>query len=219
MLPEASLRRPLQFLFFLLVVRPIVLIVLGLNVRRRHLLPEVGPAIVVANHNSHLDAIVLMTLFGMTRLERVHPVAAADYFLKNRWLAWFSTEIIGIHALERNTVGVRSDPLAGICDGLDRGDILILFPEGSRGEPEQIAEFRTGIAHLAKRYPQVPVVPVFLHGLGKVLPRGEGLLVPFFVDVFVGEPVGWTGKRDEYMEALQDRFEALAKESNHPEWT
>ena len=213
------MNRHLRFLFFLLIVRPVVLIVLGLNVRRRHLLPEAGPAIVVANHNSHLDAIVLMTLFGMKRLEIVHPVAAADYFLKNRWLAWFSTQIIGIHPLERNVAGARSDPLAGICAGLDRGAILILFPEGSRGEPEKLAEFRTGIAHIAKRYPQVPVVPVFLHGLGKALPRGEGLLVPFFVDVFVGEPVGWTGKREEYMEALQGRFDALGTEGRRPEWT
>ncbi len=209
----------LRFLFFLLIVQPVVLIVLGLNVRRRHLLPEAGPAIVVANHNSHLDAIVLMTLFGLRRLKSVHPVAAADYFLKNRWLAWFSTEIIGIHPLQRNMAGVRNDPLAGICAGLDRGDILILFPEGSRGEPEQLAEFRTGIAHIAKRYPQIPVTPVFLHGLGKALPRGEGLLVPFFVDVFVGEPVGWTGNRDEYMEALQSRFDALRAECHSPEWT
>jgi 1-acyl-sn-glycerol-3-phosphate acyltransferase len=209
----------LRFLFFLLVVRPIVLIVLGLNVRRRHLLPESGPAIVVANHNSHLDVFVLMTLFGMRRLGNIRPVAAADYFLRNRWLAWFSTRIIGILPLERNVAGARSDPLAGICGGLDRGDILILFPEGSRGEPERFAEFRTGIAHVAKRYPEVPVVPVFLHGLGKALPRGEGLLVPFFVDIFVGEPIGWTGRRDEYMEILQHRFDALRAEGRCPEWT
>jgi 1-acyl-sn-glycerol-3-phosphate acyltransferase len=79
----------LRYLFFLLVVHPLVLIVLGLNVRRRHLLPTAGPAIVVANHNSHLDAVVLITLFGMHRLKSVHPVAAADYFLKTRWFAWF----------------------------------------------------------------------------------------------------------------------------------
>lgn len=208
----------LRYLFFLLVVRPIVLIVLGLNVRRRERLPDEGPAIVVANHNSHLDAIVLMTLFGMGRLKIVHPVAAADYFLKKRWLAWFSTKIIGILPLERNVAGMRSDPLAGICEGLDRGEILILFPEGSRGQPEELDEFRTGIAHLAKRYPQVPIVPVFLHGLGKALPRGEGILVPFFVDIFVGERIEWTGKRDEFMLALETSFDELSHEGHRPEW-
>lgn len=201
-----------------MIVRPIVLIGLGLNVRRREFLPDKGPALVIANHNSHLDAIVLMTLFGMRRLKLVHPVAASDYFLKNRWLAWFSTKIIGILPLERNVAGMRVDPLAGICEGLDRGEILILFPEGSRGEPEQLSEFRTGVAHLAKRYPEIPIVPVFLHGLGKALPRGEGILVPFIVDIFVGEPVAWTGNRDDFMRSLKERIKTLSQEFYRPEW-
>lgn len=209
----------LRYLFFLVFVQPIVLIVLGLNVRRRHLLPQSGPAIIVANHNSHLDAIVLMTLLGMNNLKIVHPVAAADYFLSSPFLSWFSTHIIGILPLQRCVTAVRADPLAEICHRLDQGDILILFPEGSRGEPEQLAEFRTGVAHLAKRYPAVPIVPVFLHGLGKALPRGEGLLVPFFVDVFVGEPVRWTGQRDEYMHHLNLRFNELRSEGHLPEWS
>ncbi|MES9854313.1 MAG: 1-acyl-sn-glycerol-3-phosphate acyltransferase [Candidatus Thiodiazotropha sp. L084R] len=50
--------RLLQFLFFILIVKPLVLIVLGLNVRRKTHLPAEGPAIIIANHNSHLDTIV-----------------------------------------------------------------------------------------------------------------------------------------------------------------
>ena len=123
----------LRYLFFLIVVRPIVLVVLGLNVRRRQLLPETGPAIIVANHNSHLDTLVLMTLFGMRRLRLLRPVAAADYFLRSRLMAWFSTRIIGILPLQRKMEGVRLDPLAGISEALESGHIIILFPEGSRG--------------------------------------------------------------------------------------
>lgn len=208
----------LRYLFFLLVIRPIVLIVLGTNVRRRHLLPTSGPAIVVANHNSHLDALTLMTLFGMRRLSIVRPVAAADYFLTNRLLAWFSTKIIGIIPLQRKMSGVRSDPLAGITEGITAGQILILFPEGARGVPEQLDDFKTGIAHVAKRHPEVPIVPVFLHGLGKALPRGEGILVPFFCDVFVGETLAWTGNRDSFMQDLDQRMAELAAEFKPPAW-
>ena len=174
----------LRYFFFLCIVRPVILIIPRLNVRRRELLHTNGPAIVVANHNSHLDALTLMTLFGMRRLSIVRPVAAVDYFLRNKWRSWFSTQIIGIIPLKHAVSGERSDPLAGISDALAAGNILILFPEGSRGQPEQLETFKTGIAHIAKRHPEVPIVPVFLHGLGKALPRGEGILVPFFCDVF-----------------------------------
>ena len=208
----------LRYLFFLCIVRPVVLIVLGLNVRRQEQLPTTGPAIVVANHNSHLDALTLMTLFGMRRLPLVRPVAAVDYFLTNKCRAWFSTQIIGIIPLKRDVSGERSDPLAGISDALNAGNILILFPEGSRGRPEQLETFRTGIAHIAKRHPEIPIIPVFLHGLGKSLPRGEGILVPFFCDVFVGEAVTWNGSRDGFMALLQEQMATLAREGRFPAW-
>lgn len=210
--------RTLRFAFFLLLVRPIILIVLGLNVRRRHLLPENGPAIIVANHNSHLDAITLMTLFGMSRLHLVSPVAAVDYFHRNRLLKWFSDKIIGIIPLNRRIGAQRDDPLEPVSKALESGKILILFPEGTRGEPEELQEFRTGIAHLAKRHPEVPVVPVFMYGLGKSLPRGEGILVPFFCDVFVGEGFHWNGSRDAFMQIVSTRMSSLADECRKPDW-
>ena len=208
----------LRFLFFLLVVRPLVLVVLGLNVRHRERLPAAGPAIVAANHNSHLDTMVLMSLFPLRLLPRLRPVAAADYFLRNRFMAWFATRIIGIIPLKRAVRAGGGDPLAGASAALERGDILILFPEGSRGEPEQLDAFKTGVVHLAKRYPAAAVTPVFLHGLGKALPRGTWLLVPFFCDVFVGEALAWTGERASFMAALEQRTAALAAEGHFPAW-
>lgn len=208
----------LRYLFFLLVVRPVVLIVLGLNIRRHELLPRGGPAIVVANHNSHLDAFALMSLFPLRLLPRLRPVAAADYFFKNAVRAWFATKIVGIIPLQRDVKKERRDPLCDLSAALERGEILVLFPEGSRGQPEQRAEFKTGVAHLAKRHPEVPVTAVFMHGLGKSLPRGERVLVPFFCDIFVGEPVTWTGDRESFMNLLNERFDALASEARIPEW-
>lgn len=210
--------RLLRHLFFLAVVRPFLLVVLGLNVRHRHRLPKRGPAILVANHNSHLDTLALMTLFPQRRLDSLHPVAAADYFLKNKALAWFATEIVGIIPLSRKFGPRGGDPLAACDAALARGGILILFPEGSRGEAERLSAFKTGIAHLAKRHPEVPVTPVFLHGLGKVLPKGERLPVPFFCDVFIGKPLAWTGERKSFMETLDAAMRALAAEGNFPPW-
>lgn len=201
-----------KWLFFVLIVRPVALVILGLNVRHRERLPAKGPAVLVANHNSHLDTLALMALFPLHQVAKLRPVAAADYFLRNRWLAWFALEVVGIIPIRCQLKISDQTTLQPLLAALDQGDILILFPEGSRGEPEQMSGFKTGIAHLARAKPHVPVTPIFMHGLGKALPRGEALLVPFFCDIFVGMPLVWQGDRQGYMEQLQGAIRELARE-------
>ncbi|WDI30061.1 lysophospholipid acyltransferase family protein [Hyphococcus flavus] len=208
--------RALQYLFFLLVVRPVLLIILGMNVRGRENLPQKGPAIIAANHNSHLDTLTLMALFPLKELHRLRPAAAADYFLSNKWLSWFAKNIIGIIPLNRGAV--RKNPLADLETALDKGEILVLFPEGSRGEPEQRADFKRGVAYLAKSRPEVPVVPVFMHGLGKALPKGSFFLVPFNCDVIAGEAIKWTGDTGSFMGALETSMNDLAAEGHFQPW-
>ena len=207
-----------RYLWFILIVRPLVLIVLGVGVKRKRALTSSRPAIIVANHNSHLDTMVLISLFPLRILRYLRPVAAMDYFLKNRLLAWFALKIIGIIPISRGRAKGKEDLLQGCSDALEKGDILILFPEGSRGEPETLASFKTGIAHLAKRHPDIPVIPVFMHGLGKALPRGECILVPFFCDVVVGEPLHWTGNRADFMNSLDSMMRSLASEIKQAPW-
>lgn len=214
----------LQRLFFRLAVRPVVMVVLGLNVRHRERLPAAGPAIVIANHNSHLDTVVLMSLFPARLLRRLRPVAAADYFLRGGPLSWFALRVMGIVGVERKrdksaaAEAAPRDPLAPAAVALERGDVLVLFPEGTRGEPERLARFKSGVAHLARRFPAAPVVPVFLHGLGKSLPRGSLLPVPFFCDVFVGEPLHGQQDTHAFMDELAQRMTALAAEGAFPPW-
>ncbi|MFT5199709.1 MAG: 1-acyl-sn-glycerol-3-phosphate acyltransferase [Planctomycetota bacterium] len=209
----------LRILFHTLIVRPLLLVVLGLNVRHRERLPLKGPAILAANHNSHLDTVALLSLIPLGRLAKVRPVAAADYFLSNRFLKWFSTRLMGIIPLQRTAAGESlDDRLEGAYKALERGEMLVLFPEGSRGEAEELSRFKSGVAHIAMRFPEVPVHPIFMHGLGKVLPKGEGLLVPFFCDVFVGEAMPRAEERTAYMRCFEERMQALADEGDFPAW-
>ncbi|WP_373546939.1 lysophospholipid acyltransferase family protein [Chamaesiphon sp.] len=200
----------LRLLFFATIVRLVVLLVIGLRIIEVGRLPRVGPAIICANHNSHLDTMVLMTMFPLRLLARLRPVAAAEYFLKNPMLEWFALQIIGIIAIERHKSSCTEHPLAKCSEALERGEILIIYPEGSRGEPESIASFQSGIAHLAKRHPDVPIYPVFLYGLGKVLPKGDPILVPFFCDVAIGEPLFWSGSKKIFMDLLDLQMQELS---------
>jgi 1-acyl-sn-glycerol-3-phosphate acyltransferase len=207
----------IKILFFALIVRPVVYVLLGLNVRGVAHLPIKGPAIIAANHNSHLDTFVLMALLPLRLLPRVRPLAAADYFLRSRAMRWFATKLVGIIPLERKP-SVRKHPLDVPHTRLAAGDVLILFPEGTRGEPEAMAPFKSGIAHLAERHPTVPVVPVFLHGLGKSLPKDNAVPVPFFCDVFAGTPLLWSGDRAQFMERLEAAIRALPQGAHLPNW-
>lgn len=215
----SGLNNLLRHLFFLLIVRPVFLVVLGVNVRHRERLPKTGPAILVANHNSHLDTLLLMTLFPPRMLSRLRPLAAADYFTANPRMGWFARNIIRIIPVHRGGHDKDTDPLAAVHEALAEGAIVIFFPEGSRGEPEQRTPLKSGIAFLARRHPDVPIVPVFMYGLGKALPRGEILLVPFFVDVFVGEPLkAPLDDKTAFVAELDRRFQELAAEGQFPAW-
>ena len=178
-----------KVLFFGLLVKPLVLIVLGLNVRGRERLPSRGPAVIAANHNSHLDVLVLMSLFPLRQLHRVRPVAAADYFLRTPFISWFSRTCISIIPIDRSGHAEQDTLFSDCQQALDQNEILIIFPEGSRGDPEKIGKIRKGIFYLLKERLDTPVVPVVMHGLGRALPRGEALLVPFNCDVVVGDPL------------------------------
>lgn len=208
----------LQLLFFALLVRPLVLLFLGLNIRHGEKLPSEGPAVLVANHNSHLDTLVLMSLFPLKMLPKLRPVAAADYFLRNKAIAWFALNIMGIIPLARKPSSKDGPPFQKCHDALERGEILILFPEGSRGQPEVIKEFKTGITHLLKGAAKVPVTPIFLHGLGKALPKDAYFIVPFFCDIFVGDPLYWGKDRQGFMNDLNRSMEELAAEGHFLPW-
>jgi 1-acyl-sn-glycerol-3-phosphate acyltransferase len=214
--------RLLRLLFWILVARPLVLVVLGLNVRNHRGLPRSGPAIVVANHNSHLDTFVLMSLFPLKRLGRLRPVAAADYFLKNPILAWFTLNITNMIPIERARPGKgidrNAEPLQDCAKALEAGDILLVFPEGTRGETEALARFKGGVARLKEQFPDVPVIPVYMQGLGRVMPKGEIALVPVVVDVFVGDRVPWGGNRPDFTRAMEQSVAALAAQAPNRTW-
>jgi 1-acyl-sn-glycerol-3-phosphate acyltransferase len=196
------------YLFHVLFVYPVLWGVIGARYRRREALPE-GACLVVANHNSHLDAAVLMRLFPLRRLPHVRPVAAADYFGRNWLLRTMAMLFMNGIPIERNAAPGQ-DVLAPMIEALERGQALIFFPEGSRGEAGVVAPFRPGIGRLVRAMPGLRVVPVFMSGPERIWPRGRVVPVPLAIDVNVGRARTYAAELSSREIAEQVRRDVLA---------
>ena len=200
-----------QRLFFALGVRPFLVLFIGLRVRGREHLPASDPFILVANHSSHLDTASLLALFPAARLRSIRPVAAADYFERTRFRAWASRTFFNILPIARGRLTPETNPLPKMLAALEAGESLIVFPEGTRGGGDEVGHFKSGIAHLAERAPQVPVVPAYLRNMGRALPKGEWVPVPLFCEVRVGPALHPTGTRDEIVAAIEGAVRELGE--------
>lgn len=172
------------------MVKPFIFWFLGVNAGNMERLPKNGPAIIVANHNSHLDTLIIMSLFSMTKILKIFPVAAEDYFCDTKFKEWFYKTFIGILPIKRKVGKIKKEELfKEINNTLKDKNIVIIYPEGTRGEDNHISEFKTGVAHLAAMNPDVPVIPLYINGTDKILPKIDAVLVPFIADIYVAEPV------------------------------
>jgi 1-acyl-sn-glycerol-3-phosphate acyltransferase len=202
----------------MLIVRPIARLLFGLDAIGVEHLPKDGPAIIAANHNSHVDTIVLLCLFPSKLLPKLRPVAAADHFDKGGFGSWFSRNIIGIIPIKRGGATRGEDVLLGAKEALQRGEILVVFPEGSRGAPEEMTRFKTGVARLVEYMPNAAVTPVFLQGAGRSLPKDAKLLVPFNTTAVIGEPLTWNGSHHGFVDELRARIETLKAQAPPMRW-
>jgi 1-acyl-sn-glycerol-3-phosphate acyltransferase len=208
----------LRRLVLVLIAKPFARLVIGLDVHGEENLPKNGPAIIAANHNSHIDTLILICLFHSRLLPKIRPVAAADHFLSTPVSSWFYRKVVGILPVNRKGAAAGEDVLAGCKEALARGEILIIFPEGSRGKAEEMGAFKSGVARLAETFPEVPVVPVYIQGAGRVLPRGAKVLVPFNCSAIVGSAFKWSGNKAGFMDQLRSTVETLRSDAPPLRW-
>lgn len=175
-------------LIYTVMMRNFLRYIVGVKFHNKASLKIHKQFILVSNHNSHLDTMALLSSLTSSQLAVTHPVAAGDYFGKSPFRSFLARTFVNAVLIPRKTVKGNKNPISIMNEALDKGRSLILFPEGSRGEPEKMQEFKKGVGILLKTHPGIPYIPVFMKGMGKVLPKGEMLLVPFDTYVCFGEP-------------------------------
>ncbi|HVU33907.1 MAG TPA: lysophospholipid acyltransferase family protein [Opitutaceae bacterium] len=146
-----------------------------------------GPCILFANHSSHLDFAVIWAALSPARRAQVRPVAGRDYWEKTRLRRWLAESVFRAVLIERQKVTVTTNPLEPMLAALDAGQSLIVFPEGTRSRDGTLHGFKSGLYHLARARPTVPLVPILLENLNRILPKGDILAVPLIASVAVGQ--------------------------------
>jgi 1-acyl-sn-glycerol-3-phosphate acyltransferase len=193
----------IQKLFFMLIVRPFFIGFIGLRVYGKENIPRKHPFIIIANHSSHLDAATILSLFPLKELINIRPVAAADYFNRNKLTSLLSKKFFNILPIPRKDVSRKNNPLNIMKAALDSEQSIIVFPEGTRSSDGQMSRFRPGVAHLIRDYPNIPVIPIYLSNLWRSLPKGEYIPLPLFLEVSIGKPLHPQGNKNEIVDSLQ----------------
>ncbi len=174
-----------------------------LDVRGREKLPE-GGFVVVSNHASHLDAMVILHVCGGP-FRRFHLAAAGDYFFGPAMAAAAGRKPSRFGALLRTALRLEPMPVRQLGESAQRraartaafanlaascraGDVVVFFPEGSRSPDGVMRRFRNGIDELSAQF-DGPIVPMHIDGAYALWPKGRRWGRRGTVTVTVGDPL------------------------------
>jgi 1-acyl-sn-glycerol-3-phosphate acyltransferase len=161
----------------------------GAHVRWIECQPDTNQRIYFANHTSHLDAVVLWSSLPPEVRAVTRPVAAKDYWDRGRVRRYLAQEVFHALLIDRRQIKVHQSPVDLMLKSIGNTHSLIVFPEGHRNTGEEMDEFKSGLYYLAKKRPDLELVPVHIDNLNRVLPRGEFLPVPLLSCITFGPPI------------------------------
>jgi 1-acyl-sn-glycerol-3-phosphate acyltransferase len=179
------------------VLRPIMNVYTRRRATGRDKLSRIkGPVILVANHTSHIDTPVILAALPRRLRKRTAVAAAADYFYRNKVVAWLVSLIFNTVPMDRKGGGLGKQATDHLDRLLDQGWNLLVYPEGTR-RGGGAGRVRRGAAVLANRH-KLPVVPIRVSGTravmlpGRVWPKrlhGKVISKRHRVQVSFGEPI------------------------------
>jgi 1-acyl-sn-glycerol-3-phosphate acyltransferase len=173
------------------VLAALARLVSGVSVRWAGCQPETRQRVYFANHTSHLDFVVLWSVLPSEVRAFTRPVAARDYWEAGTMRRYVAADLFNAILVQRRNAGVEgcARQLDLLLEAMGDRYSLIMFPEGTRGTGDEIGPFRSGIYHLSLRKPDLELVPVYLHNLGRILPKGECIPVPMLSRIDFGAPI------------------------------
>jgi 1-acyl-sn-glycerol-3-phosphate acyltransferase len=161
----------------------------GASVRWIDCQPDACQRIYFANHTSHLDSLVLWSALPSRVRALTRPVAAKDYWDKGWIRPYMAKNVFDALLIDRKHIKVHQSPVDLMLKAIGDKYSLIVFPEGHRNTGAEIGEFKSGLYYLAKKRPDLELVPVHIDNLNRVLPRGEFLPVPLLSCISFGPPI------------------------------
>jgi 1-acyl-sn-glycerol-3-phosphate acyltransferase len=150
--------------------------------------PMAEQRIYFANHQSHLDWVLIWAALPRELRAVTRPIAARDYWTASRLRRWLTTEVFHAVYVDRERKA-DEDPLEPLLAALAAGDSLVIFPEGTRSPAGTPMPFKSGLFHLAEKHPGVPLVPAWIDNVQRVMPKGEVVPVPILCTVTFGAPL------------------------------
>lgn len=173
------------------LVTPIVLLtklLMGAYPQWKGCSPSKRQRIYFANHTSHLDTIVLWSSLPPEIRRHTRPVAAKDYWVKGVIRRRIAIKELNVVLVDRRRTE-SSDPMEPLRECLREGSSMIIFPEGTRRPQAIPSEFKSGIWRLAREFPDVELIPVYIENLHRAMPKGALIPVPTICSVRFGAPL------------------------------
>lgn len=159
-----------------------------LTIKQQKKLPA-GSFIFCSNHNSHMDSPILMLASGMS-FEKSAMVAARDYFFPTEGKPNIAYYLMNLIPIERQGSRQALSNMLTACKDFVSHDQrhLIVYPEGTRSPTGELQPLRKGPAMISLNL-NLPIVPVYIHGSHKALPKGINFPRPTRITAIIGDPI------------------------------
>ena len=183
-------------------------VIFRLQIEGEEFIPRTGPTILAANHASFIDPIIIMV-----SVRRPVRFMAKKELFRFPLFGWLLRQF-GTFPINRDRINLQAFKQAASI--LEAGEVIAMFPEGTRGDGVELRPAKPGIGLIAART-GAPVVPVLHLGTEKVLPRGAWFPRPHRIVIKFGAPLrfaeGQIGKRQDQVElfsqAIMEKIAAL----------